>query len=133
DMVAWYAQGEIVDRTKEHLGTTDRLVIEYRKLLRREIDKVLDGGEPIGIVRDPVKNQHLYNDYPPGIEDASRPNSNDYATRNWQFYRTNYHKMSKGGWLYIEDDVERYSPDRELLLQLFEKTDALWQEKQKAD
>ena len=123
DMVAWYAQGEITDRTKEHLGASDRLIIEYRKLLRQQIACVMDGGEPIGILRDPGRNTRIFN----GLEDPEAPSSDDYAHRNWQFYRTNYHKVSKGGWRYIEDDVERYLTDKELLVQLFEKTEQVFQ------
>jgi hypothetical protein len=34
-------------------------------------------------------------------------------------------KVSKGGWKYIEDDVDRYCPDRELILKLYEEADRL--------
>ena len=40
-------------------------------------------------------------------------------------YRFNFHKVSKGGWKYIEDDVDRYCPDRELILKLYEEADRL--------
>ncbi len=33
DMVAWWSQGEFVDRRKERLGTSDSCVIAYRKML----------------------------------------------------------------------------------------------------
>ena len=33
DMVAWYEQGAITDRTQEHLGVSDTLVIAYRNVL----------------------------------------------------------------------------------------------------
>jgi hypothetical protein len=33
--------------------------------------------------------------------------------------------MSKAGWKYIEDDVDRYCPDRELILKLYEEADRL--------
>ncbi len=52
---------------------------------------------------------------------------NDTATQNLAgtFFRSNYHETSQGGWLYIEDDVERYSPDREVILQLYRRAAAL--------
>ena len=43
-------------------------------------------------------------------------------------YRFNFHKVSKAGWQYIEDDVDRYCPDRELILKLYEEADRLVQQ-----
>jgi hypothetical protein len=40
-------------------------------------------------------------------------------------YRFNFHKVSKAGWKYIEDDVDRYCPDRELILKLYEEANKL--------
>ena len=53
DMVAWYSQGELVDRGKEHLASSDSCVIAYRKLLRDQIAIVQAGGEPMNVFRDP--------------------------------------------------------------------------------
>ena len=39
-------QGPIVDRTKEHLGAGDRLLIMTRKLLQRAVEDVRDGRDP---------------------------------------------------------------------------------------
>ena len=39
--------GAIQDRTKEHLGTSDKAIIQYRRLLRQEIEKVLGGEKPM--------------------------------------------------------------------------------------
>jgi 5,5'-dehydrodivanillate O-demethylase len=52
DMVGWYAQGRIVDRTQEHLGVSDVNVIAYRKMLREQIEKVQRGEEPINTFHD---------------------------------------------------------------------------------
>lgn len=63
-------QGPIVDRTREHLGTSDRGVIMYRKLLRESIKAVEDGIDPVGVVRDPQNHKvmefktHLHNIQP---------------------------------------------------------------------
>ena len=45
DQWAVESQGAIQDRTREHLGTTDKAIIAYRKLLLVQIRKVL-AGEP---------------------------------------------------------------------------------------
>lgn len=57
DVMAWVAQGPIMDRSKERLGTTDRGVIMYRQLLFQQIDRVRDGEDPINTFRDPRENQ----------------------------------------------------------------------------
>jgi 5,5'-dehydrodivanillate O-demethylase len=56
DSMAWETQGPIADRSREHLGATDRGVIMYRKLLKEQIEIVGKGGDPMGVVRDPAKN-----------------------------------------------------------------------------
>jgi 5,5'-dehydrodivanillate O-demethylase oxygenase subunit len=57
DIMAWITQGTIADRTRENLGSTDQGIAMYRKMLRREIRKVEEGEDPIGIVRDPARNE----------------------------------------------------------------------------
>jgi 5,5'-dehydrodivanillate O-demethylase oxygenase subunit len=57
DMMAWVTQGEISDRTTERLGTTDKGVILFRNLLLEQIEKVEQGEDPMGVVRDPAKNE----------------------------------------------------------------------------
>jgi 5,5'-dehydrodivanillate O-demethylase len=59
DMMAWVTQGPIADRTRENLGASDKGVALYRKVLRRELDKLSRGEDPIGIVRDPARNQQI--------------------------------------------------------------------------
>ena len=56
DTMAWIAQGAIVDRTKERLAESDRGVILFRELLRRQISIVEDGGEPMNVFRDAANN-----------------------------------------------------------------------------
>jgi 5,5'-dehydrodivanillate O-demethylase len=56
DMMAWATQGAIADRTSEHLATTDRGIILFRKLLQEQIDKVERGQDPMGVIRDPARN-----------------------------------------------------------------------------
>jgi 5,5'-dehydrodivanillate O-demethylase len=51
DQMAWETQGPIADRTKEHLGESDRGVILFRKLLRDQIHAVQSGADPVGVSR----------------------------------------------------------------------------------
>ena len=43
--------GAIQDRTREHLGQTDKAIMQYRRLLRQEIEKVAQGGEALHVPR----------------------------------------------------------------------------------
>ena len=56
DMMAWITQGPIADRTLEHLGASDKGVVMYRRTLKREMKKVQDGLDPMGVLRDPARN-----------------------------------------------------------------------------
>ena len=53
DVMAWETQGAIADRTREKLGATDQGVVLLRTMLKRELDKVERGLDPLGVVRDP--------------------------------------------------------------------------------
>jgi 5,5'-dehydrodivanillate O-demethylase len=57
DSMAWETQGYLTDRANEHLGAGDEGIIELRKLLKEQIERVQQGLQPIGIIRDPEKNQ----------------------------------------------------------------------------
>ena len=39
--------GHDQDRTREHLGTSDKAIIQYRRILRREIETVAGGQKPL--------------------------------------------------------------------------------------
>jgi 5,5'-dehydrodivanillate O-demethylase len=54
DVLAWIAQGRIADRSIEALGTTDRGVIHFRKMLERELQNVEAGRDPMNVFRDPA-------------------------------------------------------------------------------
>jgi 5,5'-dehydrodivanillate O-demethylase len=56
DMFVWLGQGPIADRTVERLGTSDKGVILYRKLLDEQMEKVERGEDPMAVIRDPAKN-----------------------------------------------------------------------------
>ena len=54
DKFACYSQGEIADRTDEHLGRTDAGVTLLRRLYFANIEAVQARRDPIGVVREPV-------------------------------------------------------------------------------
>ena len=56
DFVAWVGQGAVTDRTKEHLGQSDRGVIMMRKRFFDDLEVVANGGDPKAIIRDPQLN-----------------------------------------------------------------------------
>lgn len=127
DMVAWYEQGQITDRTREHLYEGDKVVIAYRQMLKEQIELVQRGGDPMNVIRDPAEHVPwvpTLEGWPAATIEAATRTSLPWRQRTTN-YRFNFHKMSKAGWKYIEDDVDRYCPDRELILKLYEEADRL--------
>jgi 5,5'-dehydrodivanillate O-demethylase len=53
DYMAWETQGAIADRTDERLATSDRGIVMLREMLAAEIEKVQQGDDPLGVIRDP--------------------------------------------------------------------------------
>jgi len=47
DQWAVESMGRIQDRTREHLGQSDKAIVQYRRLLRQEIEKAVQGGKPL--------------------------------------------------------------------------------------
>src|SRR4051812_15919156 len=63
DQMAQETQGQIYDRANEHLGTSDRGIVMYRRMLLEQIELVEKGGEPtVAVVRDPAQNRMI--DFP---------------------------------------------------------------------
>jgi len=56
DIVAWYTQGPVADRTIENLGRSDRGIILWRRLLEENIRKIEHGLDPMNVFRDPATN-----------------------------------------------------------------------------
>jgi len=56
DEMAWVAQGAISDRTTEHLVTSDKGILLYRKVILDNIARVQRGEDPMGVVRDAEEN-----------------------------------------------------------------------------
>jgi 5,5'-dehydrodivanillate O-demethylase len=59
DMTGWVGQGPISDRTREHLTASDKGVILYHKLLVDNMDRVANGEDPMGIIRDCEENEPM--------------------------------------------------------------------------
>jgi 5,5'-dehydrodivanillate O-demethylase len=59
DGMAWETQGAITDRQRENLGTADRGIVLFRRLLGEQIDTVERGEDPVGVIRDPALNQSI--------------------------------------------------------------------------
>ena len=60
DFIAWVGQGAIADRSKEHLGESDRGVILMRKRLLEDVEAVAAGRDPKGTIRDPAANHSVH-------------------------------------------------------------------------
>jgi 5,5'-dehydrodivanillate O-demethylase len=56
DRVAQETQGVVADRTKEHLASSDQGIILLRKMIVEAIDAVAQGKDPIGVLRDAMRN-----------------------------------------------------------------------------
>lgn len=53
------SMGPIVDRTREHLGTSDVAVIRMRRMMLRSLSEFEDGTPPVGL-RVPVEHRRLH-------------------------------------------------------------------------
>ena len=49
DRAVQESMGAIADRTLERLGTTDRAIINARRMLLKAVETVQDGGDPPGV------------------------------------------------------------------------------------
>jgi hypothetical protein len=56
DGCATESMGAIWDRSKEHLGYSDKTIIALRKMLLRAVSDVAEGKDPPHIIRDPQHN-----------------------------------------------------------------------------
>jgi len=53
DRMAWETQGGVMDRAKEHLGVSDRGIIMFRQMIKDQIERVQQGLDPQGVLREP--------------------------------------------------------------------------------
>jgi 5,5'-dehydrodivanillate O-demethylase len=57
DQMAWETQGAIYDRSEEYLGHSDKGIVMFRRLLKRQIEQMQAGHEPAGLFRDESLNE----------------------------------------------------------------------------
>ena len=76
DQWAVESMGRIQDRTREHLGQSDKAIIAYRKLLRQEIEKAAGGTRPLMV----LDADHARSIQGPATMDGIGP------TRGWETY-----------------------------------------------
>ena len=86
DYMAWETQGPVADRTTERLATSDRGIVILRDLLKREIEKVQKGQDPLGVIRDPA--QHVLIEtgltaFLKKMQDRRQQEWHPGASRNW--------------------------------------------------
>jgi phenylpropionate dioxygenase-like ring-hydroxylating dioxygenase large terminal subunit len=91
DQWACESMGAIQDRTQEHLGTSDKAIVAYRKLLRGALDQAAKGETPI-MVLDKDKAARVTG---PAAVDGIGP------TDDWQGYwqKSEADKRSGAAWL----------------------------------
>jgi hypothetical protein len=76
DQWAVESMGPIQDRTKEHLGQSDKAIVQYRRMLREQIEKVASGEKPILCLDE----AHAKSIQGPGTMDGIGP------TQGWEMY-----------------------------------------------
>ncbi|HEX6801047.1 MAG TPA: phthalate 4,5-dioxygenase, partial [Candidatus Binatia bacterium] len=57
DLAVQESMGPIVDRSREHLGTSDKAIITFRRILLDVIEDFAKGVEPLGV--DPRTYRHI--------------------------------------------------------------------------
>ncbi|MBM2810388.1 MAG: Rieske (2Fe-2S) protein [Chloroflexi bacterium] len=59
DILMWYSQGPLTNRSVEHLGRGDRGVLLYRQMLEENLARVQRGEDPFNVFRDVELNDCL--------------------------------------------------------------------------
>jgi LigXa C-terminal domain like len=77
DQWAIESMGPIQDRTREHLGQSDKGITQYRRLLRQEIEKAVSGDTPPLLFLDAANARSIQG---PATMDGIGP------TRGWETY-----------------------------------------------
>jgi phenylpropionate dioxygenase-like ring-hydroxylating dioxygenase large terminal subunit len=76
DQWAVESMGPIQDRTKEHLGQSDKAIVQYRRLLRQQIEKATSGEVPLMV----LDKAHASSIQGPATMDGIGP------TRGWETF-----------------------------------------------
>jgi len=113
DIHAWLSQGDITDRTVEHLGRTDRPIVFMRRQFEEQMLIVEDGGDPKNVFRDPDIMPELIHG---GIWDEGNSSVTGAGGAIANF-RSAYHKG------YGIDDSDRYGPAMPEIIDLMQRID----------
>ena len=114
DAHAWISQGEICDRTQEHLGRTDLPIVFMRRQFDEQLRIVEDGGDPMNVFRDPAALPELLHG---GDWDEGRASVTGAGSALASF-RSAYHKG------YAVDDADRYGPATPMVAELMRQAAA---------
>jgi hypothetical protein len=92
----WATQGDIMDRTLEHLGMGDEHLLAMRSLLDEQIGVVEEGGDPINVFRDPEANECIVPSVcapmPPHITPDGRPDRTNAARKYSEVFTEAYRR-----------------------------------------
>ena len=113
DSHAWVSQGDIMDRTEEHLGRTDLPIVFMRRQFEQQMLIVEDGGDPKNVFRDPGSMPDLIHG---GIWDENNASVTG-AGGAIQNFRSAYHKG------YGVDDADRYGPLMPMIIDMMQRID----------
>ena len=119
DLHMWLSQGEIYDRTQEHLGRTDTAIAVMRRQFEEQLRIVEDGGEPMNVFRNAETRPPLIHG---GAWDESVEStgvSQGQPRPLHTSFRFNYHRG------YSQDDADRYGPAMPQISELMRRLEEL--------
>jgi 5,5'-dehydrodivanillate O-demethylase len=117
-MLAWQAQGALTDRSKEHLGRTDRAIVFLRKQLDEQISQVEQGADPMNVFRDDAgMGEMLHGADEPPDQWLSRDLQGRGSGPSTVAFRAQYHKG------FVSDDADRYGPVADLVQELHRRVE----------
>jgi len=95
DEAAWVGQGPISDRFHEHLASSDKGIMLYRKLLEENMQAVEKGDDPMGLIRDKSRNETMieikrgstYDSFRDGIDQEVYGGNRQAAESAWATVR----------------------------------------------
>ncbi len=119
DMVAWWSQGPLTDRSKEKLGRTDVPVLFLRRQLEQQIRIVEQGGDPMNVFRDPAEAEIVYGAGSPPAEWVDA----DWATQQVASGRMNANSVSLYHMKGAQKNTDWLGPALPLVMDLHRKID----------
>ncbi len=97
DAMAWETQGPVLDRSLENLGTSDRGLTLYRRMLKEQIVAVQEGKEPLGVdTRSEEESDDRHSGVGRAGSDGAQGNAESRLARKREKDRWEDVKSSKG-------------------------------------